>query len=148
MKIEIINQQGIKRINLKSLRKKLINAGAVREPPLQGLSGKKISVLLCDNKFIRKLNKRYFKRPSAADVIAFPLGDELNPDYLGEVVVSVEQAIKVSGKLKISWQEELLRYLIHGILHLSGYKDSSPRLRKIMEKKQEEILNKIINENR
>jgi probable rRNA maturation factor len=62
---------------------------------------------------------------------------------LGEVVVSVEEAVAVAEKLKIDWQVELLLYLIHGILHLIGFEDSTAVQRKKMEKKQREILLKF-----
>ena len=86
MKIEIANQQKIKKINLKRLRLYLQTAGS-----LLNISSKKITFLLCDNACIRKLNKKYFKKSTPTDVIAFSLGDELDKDYLGEVVVSVEE---------------------------------------------------------
>ena len=82
MKIEITNRQKIKRINLKGLRKKLIKVGAQNFSSLRGISAKKISILLCDNKFITSLNRRYFKKSCPTDVIAFPLEDNLEPDYL------------------------------------------------------------------
>ena len=99
--------------------------------------------MLVDNRLITDLNQRYFKKKTPTDVIAFALGDDLDPDYLGEVVVSVEEAVKIAQQLKISWQKELLLYSIHGILHLVGYDDRSQRKRQIMEKKQQELLNKL-----
>jgi len=160
MKIELINQQRIKRINLKQLRKYLekvlcllfVPAGgwsqAEADQPMAEASGRKggnvsfqkASFLFCDNSFIKKLNKRYFKRVCATDVISFPLRDDLDPDYLGEVVVSVEEAVKAAKKLKCKWQDELNLYLIHGILHLAGFDDTTQAKRKRMEKKQERIL--------
>ncbi len=159
MKIEITNRQRIKRINLKSLRKKLTNVGAGLAPahkingrpqgsPLRGISTKKISFVLCDNKFITGLNQRYFRKSFPTDVIAFPLKDDFDPDYLGEVVVSVEEAVKVSNvgagsKPALKWQDELILYCIHGILHLIGYDDRTGEQRQRMEKKQEQILRGI-----
>lgn len=141
MKIEITNRQKIKRINLKGLRKKLIKVGAQNFSSLRGISAKKISILLCDNKFITSLNRRYFKKSCPTDVIAFPLEDNFDPGYLGEIVVSVEEAVKVADTC---WQKEALLYCIHGILHLVGYDDRNKKQRERMEEKQEQILRKII----
>ncbi len=138
MKIEITNRQKIKRVNLKALNQSLTRAGR-----LLNLSNKKLSLILVDNRFIIGLNKRYFKRNNPTDVIAFDLSDPLQPDYLGEVIISVEEAVEVAKQLKISWQKELLLYCLHGILHLAGYDDCSPRKKKVMEKKQQELLNKL-----
>ncbi len=138
MEIEITNTQSFKRINLKSLRRQLEKA-----LELLSLSSRRVSVLLCDNKTIRKINKRYLGKPTSTDVIAFSLKDDLEPGYLGEVVVSVEEAVKASKRFSQSWQKELLLYLIHGILHLLDYDDTTLKKRKMMEAKQTKILQKV-----
>lgn len=135
MKVEIINHQNLKKINLKSLREKLNKLCLSLN-----ILDKRISFYLCDNEFIKDLNKKYFKKNSATDVISFPLTDDLEPDYLGEVVVSVETAVMVSKDQGIKWQKELFLYLIHGVLHLIGYDDIAKTKRVVMEKKQEELL--------
>jgi len=135
MVTEITNQQKVKRINLKQLNKYLKRIFVCLDIP-----SKKLSVLLCDNTFIKKLNKKYFKKSSVTDVIAFPLADNFQPDYLGEVVVSVEEAVEVAKKLGCRWQDEVKLYLIHGILHLIGYDDRTKAERARMYKKQEELL--------
>ena len=138
MKIRIINQQKIKRVSLKRLRKYLKKVSG-----LLNISSKRISILLCDNKLIKKLNKKYLKRNSSTDVIAFPLSDRLEPDYLGEVVVSTEKAAQVALKLGLRWQDELVLYVVHGILHLLGYDDRTKKKRKILEKKQKNIIGQL-----
>ena len=138
MKIELINQQKIKRVNLKQLHRYLKKILVFLNIP-----SKELSILLCENTLIRKLNKKYFKKPSVTDVIAFSLTDDLEPDYLGEVVVSVEEAAKVAKRLGCKWQDELRLYLIHGILHLVGYDDRTKVKRAGMEKEQERILKNI-----
>ncbi|MCK4912740.1 MAG: rRNA maturation RNase YbeY [Candidatus Omnitrophica bacterium] len=133
--IETTNQQKVKRINLKQLHKDLKRIFVCLD-----ISSKKLSILLCDNAFIKKLNKKYFKKFSVTDVIAFPLADSFQPDYLGEVIVSVEEAVRIAKRLDCRWQDELNLYLIHGILHLIGYDDRTNLKRARMEKKQEELL--------
>lgn len=140
MKIEIVNQQKVKRINLKSLRRQLNKIST-----LLNLSSSKISIVLCDNKAITNLNRKYFKKASSTDVISFPLKDNFDPDYLGEVVVSVEEAVEATRRVaSTTWWDELLLYIIHGILHLIGYDDRNKKERGQMEKKQQELLHKIL----
>lgn len=146
MKIEIINQQKLKRINLKVLSAYLKKAQAFFDPSPNFSKRKKpvkLSILLCDNTFIKKLNKKYFKNSNSTDVISFPLSDNFEPDYLGEVVVSVEKAVQVSRKLSCDWKKELMLYIIHGILHLKGYCDRRKRQRSIMEAKQQQIMKRL-----
>ena len=140
MKIEITNKQKIKKINLKT-----ISLQIKKTADFLNLSSKKITFCFCDDSFIIELNKRYFKKLTPTDVIAFPLADEALSDYLGEVVVSVERAAIVAKELNVSWQQELLLYLVHGLLHLAGYKDSSAKDKKIMRHKEEEVLEFIAN---
>lgn len=138
MKIEIANRQKIKRVDLKTLSKLLEKA--IR---LLSISTKTISLTLVDNAFIVNLNKRYLKKATPTDVIAFNLSDALDSDYLGEIVVSVEEAVGVAKQLKVDWQKEVLLYCVHGILHLIGYDDRSKVKRGLMEKKQEELMKKL-----
>jgi probable rRNA maturation factor len=106
-------------------------------------SKNKISFLLCDNAFIRTLNRRYLGENSSTDVLAFSLSDSQDPAYLGDVVVSVEKALKVAGHYGNNWEEETTLYCIHGVLHLVGYDDVTRHKRLFMEKKQEEIMKKL-----
>jgi len=111
---------------------------------LLGLKSFCISVVFCDNKFISKLNRKFFKKSRATDVISFPLRDDAASKYLGEIVISVEQAKRMCNFYGKKWREELTLYLIHGILHLMGYNDIKKKERAVMERKQEEILSKIL----
>ncbi|MDP2924368.1 MAG: rRNA maturation RNase YbeY [Candidatus Omnitrophota bacterium] len=103
-----------------------------------------VSIVLCDNKFIRRLNKDFFKKNNPTDVISFPLRDDFTRNYLGEIIISVEEANLRAKKYGNTWQQELLFYIIHGILHLLGYKDYTKRQRARMERKQNEIFYKLI----
>jgi rRNA maturation RNase YbeY len=136
--MDILNQQRIRKIDIEKVR------GYLKKIFFYlSIESKKVSFVLSDNRFIVKLNKEYFSKNIPTDVISFNLADEIEPDYLGEVVVSVEEAVAVAEKLKIDWQVELLLYLIHGILHLIGFEDSTAVQRKKMAKKQREILLKF-----
>lgn len=139
MKIEITNQQRIKRIN-----RKRINYILRRITALLGLSSQKITFVFCDNRFIQKLNKKYFKKDIPTDVIAFPLAANPQEQYLGEVIISVEQAQRVGKELGLRWQDEILLYLIHGILHLIGYDDRTRHNRQRMQRKEKRILSALL----
>jgi probable rRNA maturation factor len=143
VKTEIANQQKIKRINVKIVSLILRKVFYLLDKP-----SAQVSVLFCDNDFITRLNKRFFKKSWPTDVIAFPLQDGLDAKYLGEIVISVEQAANVCGFYGKKWQEELTLYLIHGVLHLLGYDDTTAKEKKIMDKKQEKILSELLKNNK
>lgn len=139
MKIEITNRQKIKKIRVKQLTRLISKIGLRLD-----ISHKKISVVLCDNPTIKKINKKFLGHNYATDVITFPLADSYDPCYLGEIIVSVEQAVRMAAQYSQSWEKELLLYVIHGMLHLLGYNDQKCKEKKTMEKKQEEILGTIV----
>ena len=77
----------------------------------------------------------------ATDVLSFDLsGDIKNGVLFGDIVVSVDSALRASKSLRIPFKEELTRYLIHGILHLTGYDDTTAFKKKKMWKRQEELI--------
>ena len=113
-----------------------------------------VSVLLTDNKEIRRINKKFLKHDYATDVISFPLkdgpadvlvaGGAEEKEYLGDLAVSVEMAGQTAKELKIAFKEELARYLVHGTLHLLGYEDEDEKNKERMHRRQEAILKKIL----
>lgn len=84
-----------------------------------------LSILLLDDSQIGVLNKNYLQREGPTNVIAFPMREgvfaEINPDLLGDVVISLETAEKEGLAAGVSMKERLDELLIHGILHLFGY---------------------------
>ena len=101
-----------------------------------------LSVLFCNNSYIRSLNAKYRKKDEPTDVLSFPLG-ETSPSgrYLaGDIVVSLDALEENTGFFNVSGNEELRRLLVHGILHLAGEDHKTNGAFESMLKKQEEIL--------
>ena len=125
-----------------------VPSAKVRRLAAQILGKRNLSVAFVTNAAIRKLNRRFLKHDFATDVISFPLGpsgvEGLDSDLLGELVISAEYAVAEAGKRKIPVEEELLRYVAHGILHLLGYDDHRPADRKRMWSRQERELRRIL----
>lgn len=111
----------------------------------------RVGILLAGNRQIRKLNKKYLSHDYATDVLAFgrlEKGSRIQPGrgeflFLGDVAVSVEMAKDRAGEFNHSWRYELAFYLCHGILHLAGYDDKTPKDRERMHRKQEQILRRV-----
>ena len=83
-----------------------------------------------------KLHGKFLNDFRPTDVITFP-GDPEN-DLAGEICVSVDQAVEMTKVSKLTFDQELSLYLIHGLLHLIGYDDQNTNDRKVM--KQEEVI--------
>jgi len=96
-----------------------------------------LSIALVGQGRIRELNKRYRGRNSVTDVLAFP-NRELG---LGEIVICLREIKKNAKRFSSTFEKELARVLIHGILHLLGYDhEISPEKAKEMETKQNYYL--------
>jgi probable rRNA maturation factor len=85
-----------------------------------------LSVLLCGDETIRRLNAQYRNKDEATDVLSFELGaEEIDEDggkrlLPGDIVISLDTLRKNARYFQTSEDEELRRLLIHGILHLGG----------------------------
>jgi len=105
-----------------------------------------ISILLVDDCQIREINQRYLNRDRPTDVVAFAMreGDftEINPELLGDVVISLETAFRQANEGKHSFEDELNHLLIHGILHLLDYNhENCDRLTaNLMRQKERELF--------
>lgn len=84
-----------------------------------------ISVLLTDDAEIRSLNKNFRSLDKTTDVLSFSMletyGEAYTGEDLGDIVISLAKAYRQAKKYKVSEAEEVLRLLIHGMLHLFGY---------------------------
>lgn len=93
-----------------------------------------LSIALVGQKLIKKLNKKYRRRNKATDVLSF--SGELN-----EIVICPEEVKKNAKRFNSAFEKELVRVLIHGVLHLLGYThEATKKEAKKMTKKQESYL--------
>ena len=109
------------------------------------LSDVEVSILFVSSQKIRSLNKRYLKRDRATDVIAFPIDNEDCrisglPIILGDIVISFDRARIQAREEGHSLKRELTLLIIHGMLHLLGYDDTTHSERKKMFVLQEHYL--------
>lgn len=110
----------------------------------EGLEGDiEISVLLCDDAAIRRLNAEYRDKDTATDVLAFeqPASPHSGPRLLGDIVISVETVRHRCGDASESMREEIRMLLCHGLLHLLGYDHTSGTGEREMAHKQAHYLN-------
>ena len=114
-----------------------------------GRDGASVSLVVTDNLEIQGYNREYLGRDRPTNVISFPMneGEALAGDasYLGDVILSVDEARDEAKKFGYLPDEMLLLYLIHGILHLSGYNHEGVSEEKAqeMESKQMEIFEEL-----
>lgn len=105
----------------------------------------RITLLITNNNDIQALNKRFRKINAPTDVLAFPFlrEEQTKSQYLGDLVISQEKAVKQALKEKRTPANELLMLFIHGYLHLLGYDHKLREDAKIMFSLQNKVLKEI-----
>jgi probable rRNA maturation factor len=91
---------------------------------------------------MRDLNRRFLGHDDATDVLAFPF-DEETDGIGGEVVVSVETALREAEVRGRPFLDELLLYVAHGILHLTGMEDHTRAGRRAMQRAADRVLGAV-----
>lgn len=100
-----------------------------------------LAFLFAGSAFVKRLNRRYAGREDVTDVLAFDMScAPASFGIFGDVVVCVDVARSVSKELGVPFDEEVRRYLIHGVLHLIGYDDLTARQRRLMHRRQEGLV--------
>jgi probable rRNA maturation factor len=117
-----------------------------------GYPDSELSVAIVGDRSIRRLNRQYLGRDKPTNVIAFAMQEgpfaEINPDMLGDVVISVDTCASEADAAGISFDARLCFLLLHGILHLTGYdhERSGPVEAELMEAREWEIFALLENE--
>ncbi len=101
-----------------------------------------LSVALVGDEEIAELNRRFLARDGVTDVLAFSY--ESSEDALnGEIVVNAELAVRVAASKPHGPEDELLLYIVHGLLHLLGYDDHDPDDTHRMRAREQDILTAV-----
>lgn len=100
---------------------------------------KELSYILCSDKYLQQINSEYLNHFSYTDILTFN-NSENNKIIEGDIFISVERVSENAQKFKTSFNEELRRVVIHGALHLLGYRDKSSSNKKQMRKKEDAYL--------
>lgn len=102
---------------------------------------KELSITYVSNPFIKKMNKQFLNRDRTTDVIAFNLEESEDKDnILGDIYISHDQAKIQAEKYNVTYENELMRLTIHGVLHVLGYEDDTNKKKQIMHQQEDKWL--------
>ena len=98
-----------------------------------------VNYIFCDDAYLLEINQQYLQHDTYTDIITFDYceGDVLN----GDIFISVERVRENAQQYKVTFQEELVRVMAHGILHLCGYKDKKKAEAEEMRSRKNGLLN-------
>ncbi len=104
----------------------------------EGFKAGSLNIILVSDVYLLEMNTRYLNHDFYTDIITF---DYSNGEFLeGDLYISVDRVLDNAGTFSTPFLNELLRVLIHGVLHLCGYNDKSEAEQSLMRVKEEEYL--------
>jgi rRNA maturation RNase YbeY len=89
-----------------------------------GMKTGEVFFLFCSDDYLLQMNRDYLQHDTLTDIITFDLS-ESKPFISGEIFISLDRVLENSKLFNVEFSEELHRILIHGVLHLIGFKDKS-----------------------
>ena len=103
----------------------------------QGIAGE-LNYIFCSDKYLLGINQQFLNHDTLTDIITFGLDDP--HQVSGEIYISIPRVRENAKTQNVPFHDELDRVIIHGVLHLLGYSDKSPRKKALMRKKEDACL--------
>jgi probable rRNA maturation factor len=141
MNIVIANRQRVKKIDSRLLKE--IASTILAELKVNSAE---LGINLVPAKEMAALNWKFLGHEGSTDVITFDYADTsgahgvTRPTPHGELFICVDEAILQAREFKTNWQSEIIRYIVHGVLHLLGHDDLKPDLRHKMKREENRLL--------
>lgn len=90
-----------------------------------------------------RINEAFLNHKGSTDVITFDYTDSPPETVNGEMLICLNDAVTQAKRFRTSWQSELARYLVHGVLHLRGFSDSTSSARGRMKREENRLLRRL-----
>jgi probable rRNA maturation factor len=122
----------------------LRNKGLIRQWILQilqqeGFKPGALQFIFCSDAYLIEINKQYLQHDTYTDIVTFPYEDRDNR-ISGDLFISIERVFENAKSFQVTEVDELHRVMIHGVLHLCGYKDKTKSEQKVMRTKENDAL--------
>ena len=105
----------------------------------EGFVLRNLHYIYCSDKCLNQINRHYLRHNTLTDIITFDLSLS-KKEIEAEIYVSIERVRENATTYHVTFRNELLRVMIHGVLHLCGYKDKAPADIKRMRKREDYYL--------
>src|ERR1700744_2015513 len=107
----------------------------------EGYKLKELTYIFCSDAYLLQINQQYLDHDTYTDIITFDNSEE-DGEITGDIFISIERIRENAKKFSVSETDELHRVVIHGTLHLLGYKDKTAASKEKMTQKEDEYLSK------
>jgi len=105
----------------------------------EGYEVSQLNYIFCSDEYLLEINKQYLDHDYFTDIITFDNSEE-DKQLEGDIYISVDRVRDNADTFHTDFDSEMRRVLIHGLLHLVGYEDSSEALKTAMRAKEDEYL--------
>ncbi len=142
--LHVANRQRAKKINTRLL-KKIVGALFLELK----ITEAELGITLVGRKKMAQANWDFLQHEGSTDVITFDHAEkqktevEKRKNLHGELFVCVDDAVQQAEEFSTSWQSEIVRYVVHGVLHLLGYDDLKPHLRRLMKREENRLVRRL-----
>jgi rRNA maturation RNase YbeY len=124
----------IEQIDFNLVSRRILKVWVKQVAEAEGKAIGDIAYIFCSDEYLLSLNKSYLEHDYYTDVITFDYSD--GDRIAGDVFISVDRVRANAVEYEVPFWSELYRVMIHGVLHLCGYQDSTEKKRKIMRSKE------------
>ena len=100
-----------------------------------------LNFIFCSDDYLHRLNVQFLDHDTLTDVITFPY--QPPPNLEGEIFISIDRVRENAAAFNATFEQELCRVMVHGVLHLCGYGDKTAAEEKRMREKEDEALSYI-----
>ena len=132
-KVRVVNAQDEAPVNLARMRRLARRAARRLAIPSEGT----LAITFIDRRRMRALNRRFLGRDRSTDVLSFRYDGEA---ICGEIVIAPREAQAYANTHKLAYEQELGRYVVHGLLHWLGHEDATPMQQRKMRKMEDRLL--------
>ena len=101
-----------------------------------------VNIIFCSDEYLLKMNIEYLQHDYYTDIISFDYCEDNK--IMGDLFISKDRVLDNSIEHNVSFDLELHRVMVHGVLHLCGYKDKTDDDEKLMRVKEDYYLSKIV----
>ncbi len=105
----------------------------------EGVPGIDLSIIFISDRTMLRMNRQFLHHQYQTDVLTFPL-ERSSSKIEAEIYVNLDQAKRQAAGYAVRFKDEVARLIIHGTLHLTGYRDDSPGRRAKMRKREDQYL--------
>ncbi len=136
VRVVISNRQRDRKVDTRSLR------SLVEQVQAEAGQSAELALHLVSARRSAEVNEQFLGHEGPTDIITFDQGSTLDR-VCGELFICVAEAVRQAREFGTTWDDEVRRYVIHGILHLRGFDDLEPVARRLMKREENRLVKRF-----